>query len=158
MNQTHPTIEQLIDYAHGEVSPHEDASIHAHLAACPQCARDYDAENQVTELLRSRAREQERELPPGLITAIYANAHARPAATSWFARLTAAVHPAAAVPVAAIVALAIYFASTGWHANARSSALDAAYYMENHAALATTMPFEEGDAVPTMFTSDSGAR
>lgn len=158
MNQTHPTIEQLIDYAHGEVSPQADASIHAHLAACPACADAYDAENQVTELLRSHARAQERELPPGLITAIYANAKSEPPAPTWFARLTASLHPAAAVPVAAIVALAIYFASSSWHANARSGALDAAYYIENHAALATTMPFEEGNAVPAMLASDGAAR
>ncbi|MEO6836590.1 MAG: zf-HC2 domain-containing protein [Candidatus Tumulicola sp.] len=156
MNHAHPTVDQLIDYAHGELSSHEGDAVRAHLAACPACIEAHDAQIRLGELLRQHARSEELELPPGLVTSIYARAASEPPAPAWWTPLASALRPALAVPIAAAVALAIYFASAGWHTNVRTDATDAAYYMENHAALATTVPFE-GDAVPTVLTSDQAA-
>jgi anti-sigma factor RsiW len=157
MNQQHPSTDQLVDYAHGELSAREDAAVHAHLAVCAGCAEAHDAEARLVELLRRHARAEERELPPGLATAIFARAASDSAPSPWsWERLLAALRPAVAVPVAAAVALAIYISAAGWHGSAKSDAIDAAYYIENHAALASTMPFEEGAAIPTMLTSDEG--
>lgn len=159
MNQTHPTTDQLIDYVHGELPSGADAAVHAHLASCAACAESRDAEVRLGEILRAHARAQELELPPGLTTAIYARAAADvPAERAWWSRWPAALRPAAAVPVAAAIALALYFAASGWHANAGSGTLDAAYYMDNHAALSTTMPFSAGDAVPAQLTADEMER
>jgi anti-sigma factor RsiW len=162
MNQTHPSIEQLVDYAHGELSAHDDAVIHAHLAECGPCAQAHEAEVRLGELLREHARAEELELPPGLVTSIYARAAAdSSSASSWWQRLAASLRPIVAVPVAAALVVAVYFAvaSVWLHpTNAKTDAADAAYYMESHAALATTMPFEEGDAIPTVLTSDETDR
>jgi anti-sigma factor RsiW len=155
MNQQHPSIDQLVDYVHGELSARDDAAIHAHMAVCADCAEARDMEVRLGELLRRHAREEERELPPGLTTAIYARASSEPIAPWWsWERLSETPRQALAVPVAAAIVLAIYAMSGGWHGAPKSDAIDAAYYIENHAALASTMPFEEGAALPTMLTSD----
>jgi anti-sigma factor RsiW len=156
MNQQHPSIDQLVDYAHRELSAREDAVVHAHLATCPECAEAHDAEARLGELLRQHARDEERELPPGLTTAIYARAAGESATLPWWSweRLATTPRQAIAVPVVAAVVLAIYASMGGWHGAPKSDAIDAAYYLENHAALASTMPFEEGAPIPAMLTSD----
>ncbi|HKU81999.1 MAG TPA: zf-HC2 domain-containing protein [Candidatus Tumulicola sp.] len=154
MNQTHLTTEQLVDYVHGGLPPAQDASVHAHLSGCPTCTEAHDAELRLSELLRAHARAEELELPPGLTTAIYARTIDAPAPQRGWLGWRAALRPAAAVPVAAVLALAVYFVSSGWHANAKGGALDAAYYMDNHAALSTTMPFAAGEAFPAQLTAD----
>lgn len=154
MNQTHLTTERLIDYVHGELPPGDDAAVHAHLAVCKACAEAHDGEVRLGEMLRSHARTEERELPPGLTTAIYARTIDALVSEPWWTRWSFVLRPAAAVPAAAVVALALYFATSSWHANANGRALDAAYYMDNHAALSTTMPFEAGEAFPAQLTAD----
>jgi anti-sigma factor RsiW len=156
MKQEHPSIDQLVDYGRGELSPRDDATIHAHLTTCAACAEAYDAETRLVELLRRRAGAEERELPPGFADAILARAAAdtaSPAFWSWN-RLEDLLRPAVAVPVAAAIAVAIYVSASGWHGSAKNDAVDAAYYIENHAALASTTPFEESAVPPTMLTSD----
>jgi anti-sigma factor RsiW len=159
MNQTHPTPEQLIDYVHGELASSQDAAIHTHLATCAACAQAHDGEVRLGELLRAHARAETLDLPPGLVTSIYART-ASDAGTPWWQRLSASMRAAAAVPIAATVALIIYFAVSGWHATVKNGTgtLDAAYYMENHAALSTNTPFEAGDALPTVLTADETGR
>jgi anti-sigma factor (TIGR02949 family) len=156
MNQQHPSIDQLVDYAHGELSAREDAAVHSHVAACPDCADAYDAEVRLTELLRGHARAEERELPPGLADAIRARVADASASAAWWTwqRLSASLRPVIAVPIAAVLVLAIYASFAIWHGSAKSDAIDAAYYIENHAALASTMPFEESSAIPATLTSD----
>lgn len=159
MNQTHLTIEQIIDYERGELSPHEDATVRAHLTRCAACGESHQTEVRLGELLREHARAAELELPPGLVTSIFARVASESNAPSWWQRLSALLRPIVAIPVGAAVVVAIYFAAaSGWHAGAKNDAADAAYYMESHAALATTMPFEEGDAIPTVLTSDETDR
>ncbi len=154
MNQQHPSIDQLVDYVHGELSAREDAAIHSHVAVCADCAEAHDMEVRLGELLRRHAREEERELPPGLTTAIYARAASERVAPWWsWQRLTTPRH-LIAVPVVAAIVFVIFAMSGGWHGAPKSDAIDAAYYIENHAALASTMPFEEGAALPTTLTSD----
>jgi anti-sigma factor RsiW len=163
MNQTHLTIEQLIDYARGELSSREDAVVHAHLAYCVACQEARDAEARLVELLRAHARDEEREMPPGLATAILANAADQSAAAAaatppFWQRFSQLLRPALVIPMAAALALAAFFMASGFHVRPNGRATDAAAYIENHAALGSTMPFEEaaqGDvAMPTMLTSD----
>ncbi len=148
-------MDQLVDYVHGELSAREDAAIHAHVAACANCAEAHDMEVRLGELLRRHAREEERELPPGLTTAIYARASSERVTPWWsWQRLATTPRQLIAVPVVVAIVVAIYAMAGGWHGTPKSDANDAAYYIENHAALASTMPFEEGAALPTMLTSD----
>jgi anti-sigma factor RsiW len=154
MNQTHPTLEELVDYVHHELSPEHDAAIHAHLAGCAVCSERRDTEVRLGEMLREYAQRQERELPPGLRTRILASAADEPSRGWWF-RLSQMMRPVVALPVAAAAGLAIFFGVHALHQGpARQATVQAAYYLEDHAALAATVPFGDGAVIPASFTSD----
>ena len=148
----HPTQNQLIDYIHRELSPADDASILMHIEACEACRLQYDVEAQLSEALRDHARATERELPAGVINRIWAAVDA-PAQPTWAERLAAILRPAVAVPIAAVVALAIYFGAGANH-GAPATTIDAAYYLDDHAELTRTVPFGEGTAVPAQLRND----
>jgi len=140
-NQQHPTAEQLTDYVHGQLEPHVDAAIHAHLAGCAPCTQAHDAQTQLSEILRDYGRATERELPPGFAQRIVANAVARPEPGWSFASI---LRPAIALPSLAAIALAAYLGVNAMHGgSARANTIDAAYYLESHAALASAMPFDD---------------
>jgi anti-sigma factor RsiW len=147
MNDTHPTTAQLIDYIHGELSPGDDAVVHAHLAGCAACRQSHESETRLGELLRQHAAASERELPAGFAARIV-EAATRPDRAPWWEQLRAAWRPAVALPVAAGLALAAYLSAGVLHPPIRSRTIDAAYYIENHAALASDMPFADASAVP----------
>jgi anti-sigma factor (TIGR02949 family) len=153
MNETHLTVERLVDYLHGELSPQEDAAVHAHLAECRECSEARDAETSLSELLRAHARTEERELPAGVVARIWDAIDNARAPSPW-QRLLAAMRPAIALPAAAALALALYFARTLPHGMLGTPKIDAAYYVENHAALTATTPFAEDSPLPVVLTSD----
>ena len=152
----HPTIEQLTDYVHGELSEHDDVAVHAHLADCAACTELHDTEAGLSELLRAHARAEERDLPPGFAARIVDAAIASERQPVMdlreiFARM---LRPAIAVPVVAAAALAIYFGTNAQHPTRGTATIDAAAFMDSHAALATDMPFADSSALPVAFTSD----
>jgi anti-sigma factor RsiW len=150
MNDTHLSFEEIIDYTHGELSPGSDARFHEHLAGCPTCFEVYQTELQVGESLRAYARENERELPLGFAQAIVRKAtEYRP---SFWERWSAALRPLVAVPVAAAIVLVAYFAIARQGGPVRR--FDPSYYLEDHTALAASVPFEDAAALPAMMTSD----
>jgi anti-sigma factor RsiW len=155
MINDHPTSETLIDYVHGELPPHEDAAVHAHLAACAACSDAHEDEVRLGEMLREHARAEERELPPGFATRVVAMAASVKREPSWWERLS--FRPAFALPLAAALAVALYLGFASFHGPAKTTTVDAAYYIESHAALATDMPFAEGAAPPMSFASDEDA-
>lgn len=156
MNQTHPTSEQIVEYLHRELPADQDAAVHAHLAACAQCAQVYEAEASLTEMLRAHARARERELPGGVVSAIH-RAIERPLAASLWERLGNALRPAIAVPVTAAIAAALYLGMNAWHGASGATSIGAAYYVNNHAALTAGSPFSEDPPVPTALTSEADA-
>jgi anti-sigma factor (TIGR02949 family) len=156
MNQTHLTVEQIVEYLHGELSPKEDAAAHAHLAECSFCSEAYDAEAALTGMLREHAQSEERELPEGLIARIH-DAIDRERSTTIWKRLATALRPAIMVPAAAAFAVVLYLAATVWHGRPGAPTIDAAYYLENHAALTASTPFSDESAIPVTFTSDDTA-
>jgi len=138
----HPTQELLIDYLHGELAPGDDAALLQHLNGCAQCRTRYDEEAALTESLRSYALATERELPAGVRASILDAIEAKPAAAApWW-------RPALALPVAAAIALAAFAGYSASH-NTRSTMIDAAYYLDDHAALTSAITFSEGNIVPT---------
>jgi anti-sigma factor RsiW len=153
MNETHLTVEQLVDYLHGELSPQADAAVHAHLAECRECSEARDAEASLSELLRAHARSEERELPPGVVAQVWDAVDKARAPSPW-TRLVTAMRPAVALPAAAALGLALYFARTLPHATLGAPKIDATYYVENHAALTATTPFAEDSPLPVVLTSD----
>ena len=154
MNQNHPSTDRIVDYTRRELSARDDAAMHAHLTQCPQCTQTHDEELALVELLKAHARAQEREMPLGLGQAILARAQSdRSEHKHWsWHSLGAALRPMTAIGVAALLVLAFVFSFTIPHGT-RSNAIDANAYMQNHAALASTMPFGDGSA-PASFAAD----
>jgi len=134
----HLTNNELIDYLHNALPAQADAAVYAHLEQCASCREEYDAEAALTEFLRGYAAREEREMPATLKAEIWSRIRgAQPTALQ---RLAALWRPAMGVPVAAAIALAAYF-SMGHGTGA--PAIDAAYYLQDHAALTSTVPFNE---------------
>jgi anti-sigma factor RsiW len=156
MNEMHLTHEELIDYLHGELTPARDAAAHAHLAACSACSRTYEAEVSLTEVLRRHARSEDRELPPSVVATIREATSQKPSTPAW-GMLRGILRPAIAVPMAAAIAAALYFGIDLSHKTSPATSINAAYYVNNHAALTATAPFSEDAPVPAVLTSDDTA-
>jgi anti-sigma factor (TIGR02949 family) len=140
----HLTTEKIVDYLHGALSPGEDASVYAHLETCETCRAEYDAEAAVSEMLRAHAAKTEREFPATLKAEIWSRI--RSAQPSPWSRFAAWFKPAFAIPVAAAIALAAYFGTTYGTAPGAPS-IEAAYYLQDHAALNSTVPFNDRSSV-----------
>lgn len=139
----HLTDEKLIDYLHEALSPQEDAAVYAHMETCPDCRKRYDAEVALSEMLRSHARRQEREMPPTLKAEIWNRIRASEVSAenrlwNWF-------RPAFALPVAAAIALGVYFGVS--HSGSNPPLIEASYYLQDHAALNSTVPFNDRTSI-----------
>ncbi|MGD0967811.1 MAG: anti-sigma factor [Candidatus Aquilonibacter sp.] len=152
---SHLNQEQLVDYLHGELAPGEDASVLLHLESCDPCRVRYEEEASLSEQLRSFARVSERDLPPGVRASIFGAIEASAGEVGWTARLAGWLRPAIAIPVAAAV-LIVAFAGYDSAAHRARTTIDAAYYLDDHAALTSAVPFNEGNIVPTaLFTTEN---
>ena len=153
--KSHPSQEQLIDYLHRELAPDEDAALLLHLEGCVTCSQRYQDEAGISESLRAFARASERELPAGVRASIWSAIESSERTPTWTDRLRNWLRPVVAVPVAAafvVVALAGY--ESNLHRGGPT--IDAAYYLDDHAALTSAVPFNEGTIVPTaLFTTEN---
>jgi anti-sigma factor RsiW len=156
MTADHPSYETLVDYAHGELSANDAAAVLSHLNGCVPCAQTYEGETRLTQVLRAHARAEERELPASVVTAIYA-AIEPPARERWWSGASWFGRPAVALPLAAALIFGVYYTVTSTHQGLRATTIDAAYYLEDHAELATSVPFQDGSVAPAMLTSDNAA-
>lgn len=157
MNE-HLNHDDFIDYLHGECAPGRDAAILAHLNECEACTAAYDEEARLGELLRAHAKHTERELPYGMSASIWYRIEREQTAERprWASAVAAFLRPAIAVPAAAALVVAAYFGVTALqHGPARPS-IEAAFYLNDHAALTRTVPFSEGGSVvPSTLASDN---
>lgn len=136
----HLSNQLLIDYMHAGLAPEQDAHVYAHLEACPACRAEYDAELALTDLLRSYAAADSRELPSSVKAEIWERIRAaRPSPWGAWANW---LRPAVSLPVAAALALAAYF-GTSYLAPPGTAPIDAAYYLQDHAALDSMVPFSD---------------
>lgn len=154
MNNEHLDINALIDYLHRELDPGEDATVMQHIGTCAQCSAAYNEQAQLSESLRAYARATERELPAGVIARVRDAVEKEHAAPTLAGRLSAWLRPAIAVPAAALLALALYFGVIAPRVPATTAIIDAAYYLDDHAALTNTVPFSEGNVVPASLEND----
>lgn len=136
----HLANQLLIDYMHAGLSPEEDARVYAHLEACPACRAEYDAELALTDLLRTYALAETRELPPTLKADLWERIRA--ARPSPLQSLAGWLRPAVALPMAAAIALAAYF-GTSYMGPRGAAPIDAAYYLQDHAVFNSTVPFSD---------------
>jgi anti-sigma factor RsiW len=150
----HLTNEQLIDYIHGALGPQSDADVYSHLEQCDACRKEHDAELSLTEDLRAYAARTQRELPATLKAAIWSEIRA--ARPSVWSRLGVMLRPSIAVPLAAVIALAAYFGTT-YAPNGGAPAIEAAYYLQDHAALSSTVPFSDRNINPVDLENSAAA-
>lgn len=153
MNETHPSIDRIVDYLHGELSAAEDAAMHAHLAGCSACEELRAEEVAITETLRAHALATERELPPGLTARIRAAVAGAPPASLW-ERMRTALRPALMLPAAAAIAIVLYFGFATRHGAPPPTAIDPSFYVQNHAVMAGNAPFSQ-DGAPVELTSSN---
>ena len=156
MNETHPSIDQIVDLLHGELPAADEAAMHAHLAGCPQCEERRNEETAITQTLRAHALATELELPPALVARIRTEI-ARAAQPSWRQRVRLFFRPIVLLPVAAAAALVIYLRFSAGHSAVSPTPIDAAYYVNEHAALAAKAPFAD-NVPPATLTLDDEAR
>jgi predicted anti-sigma-YlaC factor YlaD len=154
MREQHITTETLIDYLHGELSPDDDALVLAHLGACQACTAAYNAQTALTERLRAFARSEERELPPRVLFAVRERI-ARRERQAWWLQLGAALRPAVALPAAVVLVLAAVLGLSSIRSGiAHAPSIAAAYYLDDHAALADRlMPLSQPPAIPAALAS-----
>ncbi len=148
----HLANQTLIDYTHAGLAPEEDARVYAHLESCTACRAEYDAELALTDLLRSYAIRETRELPAMLKAEIWERIRA--ARPSPLRSLAGWLRPAVALPLAATIALAAYF-GTAYIGPRGPASIDAAYYMQDHAALNSTVPFSDRASAGNLETGNS---
>jgi anti-sigma factor RsiW len=150
----HLETNELIDYLHGELEAIEDSQVHAHLQSCGGCRSEYERESRLSELLKETMREA-LELPPSVKARIWQRV--RTQADPPYIRLLSFFRPMIAVPVAAAVAIAIYFSSPLAHRSPASPTVDASYYFEQHAAEAIGNPLGDRSVTSSVVeTSSSG--
>ena len=133
----HVTTENIIDYLHGALGAGEDARVYTHIESCDRCRDEYQMEVQLSEMLRNQAVQEVRELPPTLKAEIWQAVRELPPASSG---IFGWLRPLYALPVAAAVLLAVLFAPALLHQPSAPS-IEAAYYLQDHAAMNGTMPF-----------------
>jgi anti-sigma factor RsiW len=147
MSEQHVSPETLVEYLHGELPAAQDASVHAHLAQCRECTDAYEAEAALTEMIRGHCRAEERDLPQGVVLRIREAVEA--SHVPWWQRLSSSLRPlAVGTAIAAGLLFGTFLSLRGWHSHAQASTIDAAYYLDDHSALAPTTPFGEGAAMP----------
>ncbi|HKU67413.1 MAG TPA: zf-HC2 domain-containing protein [Candidatus Baltobacteraceae bacterium] len=136
----HLTNDILLDYVHGELAPAQDASVYTHIEQCEACRAEFETEVALGEMLRANARIEERELPSAVKAQIWERV--RSGKPSAIQRVFGWMRPAIAIPVAAAIAVAAYFGSTyaGPHG---APSIEAAYYLQDHAAMNSTIPFSD---------------
>jgi predicted anti-sigma-YlaC factor YlaD len=140
----HLSSDILVDYLHGALAPADDAAAYEHIESCAGCRAEYDAEVALTELLRAQAARDERELPSAVKAAIWAQVRAgKPALWS---QLAAAFRPVVAVPALAAIGLAAYL-GTAYLGPHGAPSIAASYYLQDHAAMQSTIPFSDRNSM-----------
>ena len=152
---THYDRDILIDYLHGALDPSVDAAVFAHLETCDACMRIHNEEAALTELLRTTARAQERELPAFVKARVWDEIHKqRP---SWTQRWRGLWAPALALPIAAALALGVYFGVPAFHGSAPEPMISAALFLDEHNAEVQQNPLGPGNA-PAIYGTDAQAQ
>jgi anti-sigma factor RsiW len=137
----HYNTDTLDDYLSGELAPEQDAAVHAHLDACPECRALRDRATALRDWIRTAAAAEEREFPAAI--AVRVRAAIRTPVPSPLERLRAFWRPLVAIPVGALaIGLAFAFGPLR-PAGAPVARVAAAYYLEAHNAQAAENPFAD---------------
>jgi anti-sigma factor RsiW len=126
----------LVDYERGELDPARDAAMHQHLQSCSACREQWEADIALVESLRSWS--TPREFPTSILANVRQAMHAERPPT-FMERLSAALRPAYAAPVAAaLIAVVIY---SGYHRmNQPQPTLTGIDFVREHLAQTASLP------------------
>jgi len=131
----------LIDYLRRELPPEDDALVLAHLEKCPSCRREYEIEVSLSDALKTAAAREEFEFPSLVAARVWEEIrNARP---SPLAQIAAFFRPSFAVPLVAAAVLAAFFFATPFGQHGLTPKINAAYYLEAHAAQQAQNPLDE---------------
>jgi anti-sigma factor RsiW len=155
MNEMHPSIEQIVDYLRGELTPAQDAAVYAHIGGCRSCDDRRAEELAITEAVRANARASERDLPPALVTRIR-DAAAQTREPLW-EPVRALFRPMVLVPAAVAAAAVFYAGFNGWQHATTPVAINSSDYVSNYAAMSAGAPFGD-DAPPVVLTAHNATR
>jgi anti-sigma factor RsiW len=148
MMTPHLAPDLLGDYLRGELAPAEDALALAHLYACPACRLDLERETALTDYLRAAAAQETFELPAEVKAAV--RQKLRVARSGPFPSLLAALRPAFALPIAAAILIGtLTFPSVMRTIQPARPTIDAAFYLNAHAAQQAAEPLSEHNPMPT---------
>jgi len=149
----HYSSETLSDYLHRALSPAADSAVLTHLDACGECRRRFEDEAALGDALRAAARAEEREFPSMVKARVWdAVRRERPTLLD---RLRSRWATAFAVPVAAMIALALYFGTPILQSSGPAT-VTASYYLDEHNAQTTQNPL--GPSVsPAVYTTEGSA-
>lgn len=148
MTHEHLSHDEIIDYLHHELAPGDDARMLAHLETCAACGAAYEAEARLSDALRGYARASERDLPQGVVHRIWDAVEREATAPSLGERIAAWLRPAILAP-AALALVAVIAIGFALRSHGSGPTIEAAYYLNDHAALTGTVPFGEGSVLPT---------
>jgi anti-sigma factor RsiW len=131
----------LIDYLRRELPPEDDALVHGHLEKCPACRREYEVEVSLSDALKAAAAREELEFPSLVAARVWEEIrNARP---SPIAQIAAFFRPVITVPLVAAAALVTLFFAMPFGPHGLTPKINAAYYLEAHAALQAQNPLDE---------------
>jgi hypothetical protein len=154
MNE-HLNIEQLTDYLHHALDPESDAAAYTHISECVTCGAAYGREAALSEALRAQARATERDLPIGVLVTVRSRIVAEASRSRAWETVRSWLRPAFVIPAVAIAAVALYIGIPRFVANRQPTAIQAAYYLQDHAEMNGTMPFADAtSAVPASLTGN----
>ncbi|MBD5635241.1 MAG: zf-HC2 domain-containing protein [Candidatus Eremiobacteraeota bacterium] len=145
----HLSNDRLVDFVHGELSPSDDALVHAHLAGCVLCREGYEVEATLSEALRSAAKAEELEMPSLVAATVWERV--RNAKPGPMARVAGWLRPVYALPVAAALLVGGFFVSPLAHRSGPT--IEATYYLQAHAAQAAQTPLSERSSALVLETS-----
>ena len=151
----HYTIETFEDYLHGALGPERDATIHAHLEGCGDCRTLCDEAASTRDWLRAAARAEELEFPSMIKARVWEAV--RNAQPTWLDRIRAAWRPVVAVPVAGLIAVALYVSIPAVQGAHAAPGVAASYLMEEHAAVASENPLADRGMITTASLVDGSS-
>ena len=126
----------LVDYERGELDAARDAAMHQHLQSCSACREQWEADMALVESLRAWS--EPREFPASILANVRQAMHAERPPT-FMERLSAALRPAYAAPIAAaLIGVVIY---TGYHRiNTPQPTLTGMDFVVEHVAQTASLP------------------
>jgi anti-sigma factor RsiW len=149
----HYDLNTIDDYLHGELDEASDAALLAHLETCAACRSTHDEAARVREWVKAAAAAEEREFPSLVKARVWEVVRSSPPRRNW---LLDGWRPWLAVPVAAVVAVAVFVGHPGTHAGAAGIAASD-LLLEHAAGMAGNPLADHGYAVRASVVEDGGA-